>query len=355
MPGNLQSLARGSKRLRCEADGVLPHLPAFHRLTSVQRAIIYKVMAMLDTSTDSVVITDNLTQGSPIVYVTEAWQEMCGYTMSQAVGQNPRLTQGKETDMASIRSMGEALKQERACRVRLVNYRGYNNEPFWNCLSLQPIFHEQKPVLFAARLRDYSYQLNRLVSHKPIQFCNPADCFQHPVALASVTSASNLRRPLAIHVRDDDFVEETDSAGQPCLRLIDQADAAPISLPLPTLHVKRLGFYRIDAEPEYLIDRVVDECEQLGMPCQTSTAGPGQGECYRIDVADSGGGPSGPGGSSDGVVGGRMVRAAISIIPEDANGRYGISLTRVQGDTFAFHALYRTLKGRLNDLLAGSS
>ena len=45
------------------------------------------------------------------------------------------------------------------CKVRPINYRGYNREPFWNCLSVHPIFFNRECVLFAARLQDYSYRL----------------------------------------------------------------------------------------------------------------------------------------------------------------------------------------------------
>ena len=55
------------------------------------------MLPLLDTETDSVVITNPLVANTPIVHVTQAWQAMCGYTTRQACGQNPRLTQGEGT------------------------------------------------------------------------------------------------------------------------------------------------------------------------------------------------------------------------------------------------------------------
>lgn len=358
--------------------------PAFMQLTSLQRAIIQRLRGMLNTSTDSVVITNPLRPCSPIVYVTEAWQEMCGYSMTQAVGQNPRLTQGENTDKETIRGMGIALSEKRSCKVRLINYRGYNHEPFWNCLSVRcrplsafalafvspvgamrarkrtardqralgspltsrspavqvhPIFHNNDLVLHIAQLQDYSHRLNRLVTHSPIQFCMADEHFQHSVPLTSVVSADHLRRPSRLEVNGRHLLTSQGEGGDEEVRLIEDAEA-PVALTLPTLHVKRLGFFRIDLEPMYLVDRLKDECEQLDLPCQTSMP---DGEVHRLHI------------SSNPDDGSGHVSAALHVMPEDAFGRYCITLTRLQGDTFGYHALYRTLRQRLMDLQGGAA
>ena len=56
----------------------------------------------------------------------------------EAVGKNPRLTQGEASDKATMHTMRCALDQQRACKVRLINYRGGSNNAFWNCLSVRP-------------------------------------------------------------------------------------------------------------------------------------------------------------------------------------------------------------------------
>ena len=132
------------------------------------------------------------------MYVTNAWQSMCSYTMPQAIDQNPRLTQGEGTDPETVRSMRKALTARQPCKVRLINYRGYNREPFWNCLSVHPIFFNRECVLFAARLQDYSYRLSRLVSLQPSQFCKAGDHFQMKVRLSEINSA---KRCAAAHRR----------------------------------------------------------------------------------------------------------------------------------------------------------
>jgi PAS domain S-box-containing protein len=121
----------------CGGLGEVESLDAFQELTATQQAIIRRLTAILDTKQDSVVITNPLRPRGPIVYVTSAWQDMCGYSATQAVGQNPRLTQGEHTDPETVLTMRRALTAEQPCRVRIINYRGYNADPFWNCLSVR--------------------------------------------------------------------------------------------------------------------------------------------------------------------------------------------------------------------------
>ena len=121
----------------CGISAEHEQLPAYQALTTTQRAILRRLTSIMDPEQDSVVITNPLQPQGPIVYVTNAWQDMCGYTTTQAVGQNPRLTQGEGTDPETVKSMRKALTAQQPCRVRIINYRGYNHEPFWNCLSVR--------------------------------------------------------------------------------------------------------------------------------------------------------------------------------------------------------------------------
>ncbi|KAL3929284.1 MAG: hypothetical protein SGPRY_002023 [Prymnesium sp.] len=313
--------------------------PFFSQLTGVQRAIIQRFTGILDTSSDSVVITNPLAPSSPIVFVTKAWQKMCGYSMNQAVGQNPRLTQGEHTDQDTIKGMGIALSEQKSCKVRLINYRGYNKEPFWNCLSVHPIFYNNNLVLHVAYLSDYSYRLSRLVTHVPSQFCLKNQHFQTNLRLSSLGTSSQLTRASRLHVSSDDVREE----GEEGKLIILDSDSSDEKKPkLPGLHVKRLGFFKLELEPMYLVDRLIDECSQLELPCHANLASAVDGEVYCIHVGSSATNMDNP------------VTAAIHVIPEDIFGRYNISITRMKGDTFAFHALYRSLRKRLDDLQESS-
>jgi len=291
----------------------------------------------------------------PIVYVTQAWQQMCGYRMCDAVGRNPRLTQGEYSDSDTLRSMSLALRQQQACKVRLVNYRGGSNTTFWNCLSVHPIFHGGKLVLFAARLQDYSYQLSRLVSLQPAQFCKAPQYYQR---MAHVRHADmrGFARPCAFHTgrkllgyngeggaaADEDRVLELDEADD------DDDDAMGVSA--PELHVKRLGFSGIVHEPEYLLERLRDDCARLNLPCEACELEAGGAELMRLQITV-------PSSSSAAVApsDGTDLRLLVHVMPQDSAGQYCITLTRLQGNTFQFHSIYRALRQQLADLLPAQS
>lgn len=375
----------------CCSNGVEhEQFDAYSKLTNAQRAVMKRVISVLDTHSDSVVITNPLQPSGPIVYVTNAWQSMCGYTMPQAIDQNPRLTQGEGTDPETVRSMRKALTARQPCKVRLINYRGYNREPFWNCLSVHPIFFNRECVLFAARLQDYSYRLSRLVSLQPSQFCKAGDHFQMKVRLSEINSAKRFAQPRIVEVQPSDVGLDEDgsssmstgcggssrvegssetssddgSSGEQTTRSGHDTSSSFCARPmLPLKHVKRLGFGGLELEPEYLVDRLKDECATLSIPCEAHEMRVQGAEVVRMELL-SAGSSSSSSSSGNGSHFGEMsaismggaprsgggLRALLHVLPEDSDGVFSISLMRLVGDTFEFHALYRSLRERLQDL-----
>ena len=123
----------------------------------------------------------------------------------------------------------------------------------------------------------------------------------------------------------------------------DEEEPEP-TMPPPEQHVKRLGFSGIPLEPEYLLDRLRDECAKLNLPCQACELVSGGAELMRLEICCSGEGADQPGDHGE-------LRALVHVMPEDAVGHYCITLTRLQGNTFQFHSVYRALRMQLADLL----
>ena len=67
--------------------------------------------------------------GNPIIHVTDPWQEMCGFSYEGAMGLNPRVVQGDNTDEEVVSRMKGALKSNCPCKVMLVNYRSGASSP----------------------------------------------------------------------------------------------------------------------------------------------------------------------------------------------------------------------------------
>ncbi|AWM39442.1 Blue-light-activated protein [Gemmata obscuriglobus] len=88
--------------------------------------------------TQGIVITDARRPGHPIVFVSPGFERLTGYSAAEALGRNCRFLQGKDTDPAAVDRLRDALRDERACTVELLNYRK-DGTAFWNELSLSPV------------------------------------------------------------------------------------------------------------------------------------------------------------------------------------------------------------------------
>lgn len=87
---------------------------------------------------NGIAISDPCQSDCPLVYVNEAFLKMTGYTEQEVMGRNCRLLQGPDTDPAAIQELREAVAEERACQVSLLNYRK-DGTTFWNELTISPV------------------------------------------------------------------------------------------------------------------------------------------------------------------------------------------------------------------------
>ena len=97
---------------------------------------------------------------------------MCGWTKTEAKGQGGGINQGAGTSISTLERMGQALREEKACKCQLINYRN-DGTPFWNIISIFPIRENGKTVLFAGQLQDYSYHVSKFVRMPPQQYFVP--------------------------------------------------------------------------------------------------------------------------------------------------------------------------------------
>ena len=81
------------------------------------------------------------TQADPpfaITHVNAAWEQLCGYTAQEAVGQTCRILQGVDTSREALKSLRDALEQRVDVSVRLLNYTKQGSA-FLNDLTVQPL------------------------------------------------------------------------------------------------------------------------------------------------------------------------------------------------------------------------
>nr|AML76464.1 putative LOV domain-containing protein [Plagiomnium insigne] len=96
------------------------------------------LMLSLTRIQQSLVLADPSLPDTPIVHASDVFCQLTGYSREEVVGRNCRFLQGPETDPDAVREIREAIKGERPCTVRILNYRK-DKTPFWNHFHVAPV------------------------------------------------------------------------------------------------------------------------------------------------------------------------------------------------------------------------
>lgn len=97
------------------------------------------VRRALASTTSGVTISDMTSPDQPIIFANRAFERLSGLTGAELLGRNCRLLQGVDTDPAAVGRIRAALDAGEACVVQFLNYRGADQVPWWNELSLSPV------------------------------------------------------------------------------------------------------------------------------------------------------------------------------------------------------------------------
>ena len=257
---------------------------------------------------ESLIVTGT-SPGFPIIYVSEGWVDMCGWTKTEAKGQGGGINQGAGTSISTLERMGQALREEKACKCQLINYRN-DGTPFWNIISIFPIRENGKTVLFAGQLQDYSYHVSKFVCMPPQQYFVPGH---------------KKGEYFMKFLKNDSHLSKCNSHCQDGRENVTRytPDARPIQC---------LGFSYGDFEAEYVFHRMIDAAIDLKLTITPDETLPCSAFAWRKE--DNG----------------ETVSVQIGIkIDWQGNGSFHIE--RRHGDTFAFHSLYRQLIERMADVI----
>nr|AML77544.1 putative LOV domain-containing protein [Cyanoptyche gloeocystis] len=80
-----------------------------------------------------------------IIYVSDEFSRLTGYSRHEIIGRNCRFLQGSDTDPEAVSEIRQAIRERRECRVGLLNYRKDGSQ-FWNLLSITPIRNRRGQV-----------------------------------------------------------------------------------------------------------------------------------------------------------------------------------------------------------------
>ena len=77
------------------------------------------------------VLSDPRLPDNPIVYASEGFYELTGYTSDQVLGRNCRYLQGPGTDPRSVDIIRTAIAKGSDVTTCILNYKS-DGSPFWN-------------------------------------------------------------------------------------------------------------------------------------------------------------------------------------------------------------------------------
>ena len=118
---------------------------------------------------------------------------------------------------------------------------------------------------------------------------------------------------------------------------IVEASASSASNGSTQLQLKRLGWANLTLEPEHLTDRVVDALHQLEARYERAETAAEGDDVFVVNAEISG------------------VACRILVTADPNSHSYRISCTRLGGDTFAYHDVFRQLRGLLGDAVQGAT
>jgi len=112
----------------------------------------FRLMFSLSNSQQNFAISDPSLPDNPIIYVSQGFLDLTGYTLDQVLGRNCRFLQGPGTDQAAVEVIRKGMKEGVDTSVCLLNYKA-DGTPFWN-------------QFFVAALRDAN---NNIVNYVGVQ------------------------------------------------------------------------------------------------------------------------------------------------------------------------------------------
>ena len=92
----------------------------------------------LAASAEGITISDPRLSDNPLIYANEGFERLTGYSVEEVIGRNCRFLQGPDTSPDTVDIIREAIRNDKACTVQILNYRK-DGSPFWNRLSITPV------------------------------------------------------------------------------------------------------------------------------------------------------------------------------------------------------------------------
>eukprot|EP00250_Pteridium_aquilinum_P006042 c16029_g1_i2 orf=185-1351(+) len=201
------------------------------------------------------VLTDPRIQDNPIVYASDGFLQMTGYTAEEVLGRNCRFLQGPATSRHTVIEIRDAIREERACQVSILNYTKQGT-PFWNLFHMAPV---------------YSKEDGRVVHFVGVQTpvnlsSDHHDCLPSAMECFCISASKDASSPTILHVHNP----HVDSLKHP----------SPLDVDEDFCEVREADKDKAKSSVNSLMNELVSQCKGVGVTetrCSTVAAGPGGG------------------------------------------------------------------------------
>ncbi|KAI7591636.1 hypothetical protein KC343_g18115 [Hortaea werneckii] len=99
---------------------------------------------------DCFILTDPNKADGPIVYASDGFVSVTGYSRNEVIPRNCRFLQSRQTDQAAVGRLRAALGKREEHVELLLNHKK-SGEPFWNLLYVAPLFDSNGKLVFFLR------------------------------------------------------------------------------------------------------------------------------------------------------------------------------------------------------------
>ncbi|CAN5514016.1 hypothetical protein BH10BAC5_BH10BAC5_16770 [soil metagenome] len=117
------------------------------------------LQSITTTLSDGVIITD---VEEKIVWVNPSFEKICGYTLKNLEGKNPRILQGTDTDPQNVKLIRNSINSITPVTTQLLNYKR-DLTPYWINLNIVPLRNDNNEVVyFIAFGKDVTHEINNI-------------------------------------------------------------------------------------------------------------------------------------------------------------------------------------------------
>lgn len=141
-PEKSKTILAGCTAQKNLPDAVLEHCGDPSALGSQD----FNLMNSIRQSQQSFVITDPSLQDNPIVYASDDFLTLTGYSRDQVLGRNCRFLQGTDTNPAKVEKIQKAVSNGDDVSVTFLNYMA-DGTPFWNKLFIAALRDAQNNIV----------------------------------------------------------------------------------------------------------------------------------------------------------------------------------------------------------------